>query len=447
GGLTFNLSSTDSDEALFYENEGTITTIEIAEGESSGGFYYSNESAGEKTLTVADDNEISGLGSNTADIIVKPSVLHEFTVTGIDDPTTAGAENSVTVTALDPFGNIKTDYTGTIAFTSNDNEAVLPSEYTFLIENNGSRVFTDAVILKTAGEQWLQAADDDKTGRQEDITVEPAEVNAANTNTKLEVITNDAEANGTAEAEVRATLLDEFNNPVRGVSVTFSTTGDGQIEEATGTTNGSGQFTAAITNTTAQTVDVTALFGDGNISVENGSPAVVTFMNGAAAKLAFVQQPSNTDAGDEISPSVTVQLLDASDNPVDTDDINITLTISDGATLDGTLTKSTVNGTATFDDLYVIEPGEEYTLTATSGLLEPDESDSFTVNRRSITITADEKDKVYGDDDPAFTYQVTSGSLIQGVDLNGELNRDSGEDAGTYAITQSNLTDANNASY
>ena len=31
---------------------------------------------------------------------------------------------------------------------------------------------------------------------------------------------------------------------------------------------------------------------------------------------------------------------------------------------------------------------------------------------QSITVTADAKSKVYGDTDPALTYQITSGSLV-----------------------------------
>ncbi|MEX0857856.1 MAG: invasin domain 3-containing protein, partial [Balneolaceae bacterium] len=450
GGITFNLSSTDSDAALFYEDEegvGTLTTIDIAEGESSEGFYYSNELAGEKTLTAADNNEDDGLGSKTAQITVNPSDLHEFTVSGIVDPTTAGNENSVTVTALDEYGNTKTDYTGTITFTSSDGEAGLYSDYTFIVGDNGVKTFTDEIILRTAGEQWVQAADADKTGRQEDITVNPAEVDVSKTNTKLVIITNNVEANGTAEAEVRATLLDEFSNPIPGTSVTFSADGDAQIEDATGTTNQNGQITVAITNTTAEEVNVTALYGDGNTSIINGSPAEVTFVNGAAAKLAFVQNPSNAIAGDTLSPAITVQLLDALDNPVDTDNVEITLSISDDATLVGTLFQNSIDGLATFDDLYVIELGENYTLSAVSESLDLAESSTFNITRRSITITSEGKSKTYGDDDPELTYEITSGTLIPDFDLSGELGRSAGEDVNTYAITQNTLTNANNGSY
>jgi hypothetical protein len=51
-----------------------------------------------------------------------------------------------------------------------------------------------------------------------------------------------------------------------------------------------------------------------------------------------------------------------------------------------------------------------------------------------ITVTADTKTKVYGDQDTALTYAITSGSLAIGDVLTGNLSRTVGEDVGTYAI-------------
>ena len=64
---------------------------------------------------------------------------------------------------------------------------------------------------------------------------------------------------------------------------------------------------------------------------------------------------------------------------------------------------------------------------------------TFTINKRSITITADAKSKTYGDADPALTYQITSGSLKSGDSVTGSLTRDASENVGTYAIRQGTL--------
>ena len=59
---------------------------------------------------------------------------------------------------------------------------------------------------------------------------------------------------------------------------------------------------------------------------------------------------------------------------------------------------------------------------------------------RAITVTADSKSKVYGDADPAFTYDITSGQLANGDTLTGAPAREVGEDVGTYTIRRGTLT-------
>ncbi len=67
---------------------------------------------------------------------------------------------------------------------------------------------------------------------------------------------------------------------------------------------------------------------------------------------------------------------------------------------------------------------------------------TFTIDKRAIEVTADNKSKTYGDADPALTYKVTSGSLATGDSLSGALTRAPGETvAGSpYAITQGTLS-------
>jgi hypothetical protein len=64
---------------------------------------------------------------------------------------------------------------------------------------------------------------------------------------------------------------------------------------------------------------------------------------------------------------------------------------------------------------------------------------SFVISKRPITITADNKNKTYGDADPGFTYQITSGSLAVGDSFSGGLSRAAGEDVGDHAILQNDL--------
>jgi hypothetical protein len=59
--------------------------------------------------------------------------------------------------------------------------------------------------------------------------------------------------------------------------------------------------------------------------------------------------------------------------------------------------------------------------------------------RRDITVNADDKSKVYWNTDPDLTYQVTVGSLANGDEFTGELNREPGENVGDYNILQGTL--------
>jgi hypothetical protein len=77
-----------------------------------------------------------------------------------------------------------------------------------------------------------------------------------------------------------------------------------------------------------------------------------------------------------------------------------------------------------------------YTLTFVPSTLE--------ITKRQITVTAHSQTKVYGNADPAFTYQITSGNLVGSDQLTGALSRASGENVGTYAITQGALTAGGN---
>ena len=77
-----------------------------------------------------------------------------------------------------------------------------------------------------------------------------------------------------------------------------------------------------------------------------------------------------------------------------------------------------------------------YTITFAKGTL--------TVDKRAIEVTADNKSKTYGENDPALTYTVTGGNLVNGDAFTGSLTRQAGQDVGTYAINQGTLSAGGN---
>ena len=69
---------------------------------------------------------------------------------------------------------------------------------------------------------------------------------------------------------------------------------------------------------------------------------------------------------------------------------------------------------------------------------------TLTVNPAALAVTGDPQAKWYGEADPALTYRLTSGALLNGDRMTGALTRAAGENAGTYAILQGTLSAGTN---
>jgi len=71
----------------------------------------------------------------------------------------------VTVTAVDPYGQVAVGYSGTVTFSTTDPDpgVVLPADYTFTADDAGQHTFTDTGLgettLRTLGDQMLTATD------------------------------------------------------------------------------------------------------------------------------------------------------------------------------------------------------------------------------------------------------------------------------------------------
>jgi large repetitive protein len=85
---------------------------------------------------------------------------------------------------------------------------------------------------------------------------------------------------------------------------------------------------------------------------------------------------------------------------------------------------------------YTFTTGSATNYTITSNVA----ANGLTVNQRPVTVAADAKSKAYLAADPALTYQITSGNLVNGDMFSGALTRVAGELPGTYAIQQGTLT-------
>lgn len=166
----------------------TITSVNIANNATTASFWYYSTNEGNHTITGSDKATAPPDGNTNIDdavttLEVKPAALSHFIVSGIGIYNNAtgyyesyyGDKQSITVEAIDIFGNRKINYTGTITFNVTDVEAVrgvdYPADYTFTAgdgADNGIHTFPASLILKpsykhpdypTVQEWWVSVVD------------------------------------------------------------------------------------------------------------------------------------------------------------------------------------------------------------------------------------------------------------------------------------------------
>src|SRR5262249_54215793 len=160
------------------------------------------------TLTATDTAMASITGQQA--ITVKAAAAQILVVSGYPSPVTAGTAHTVFVTAKDAFGNVAISYRGTIHFTSNDAQAVLPADYTVTAGDAGRHGFS--VTLKTAGSRSITATDTASAAlaaTQSGIVVNPAKAVQLLINAPTSV------THGVA-LSFTVTALDSFGNVATG---------------------------------------------------------------------------------------------------------------------------------------------------------------------------------------------------------------------------------------
>jgi uncharacterized protein (TIGR03437 family) len=151
----------------------------------------------------------------------------------------AGSLFNVTVTALDQYGNVATGYTGTIHFSSTDGNPTLPGPVTL---SSGSSIFQ--AVLRTAGTQTITVTDvgNSLSGTSEQLTVVPGYpgiVRVVRGGSPQSTVVGTAFA-----APLLIVVLDFFENPVNGLTVTYHVPSSGAsaaLSSPTAVTNALGQ--------------------------------------------------------------------------------------------------------------------------------------------------------------------------------------------------------------
>lgn len=329
-------------------------------------------------------------------IVAGPPSAVAFTI----QPSNAGAGTRIApplqVTAQDAFSNVATVFSGavTVAIGNNPSGGTLSGTTTVAAV---AGVATFNLSIDKAGTGYtLTASSGTLTGATSNpfnITPPPA------TQLAFTGQPSNTAAGATITPAVKVTARDANGNT--------ATSFTGNVTVAIGT-NPPGNGVLSGTTTVAAVAGV-ATFN--NLSIDKAGngytlTATATGLTEATsatfnitppppqAQLAFTVQPSNTVAGETISPAVQVTAKDGNGNTVTSFTGNVTLTIGtnpSGGTLGGTLTKAAVAGTATFSNLSIDKAGNGYTLNAAAAGLAQKTSNLFSISFHLFTqLTAGE---------------------------------------------------------
>ncbi len=359
--VTVNLSALAGQKAWFALRFSTDSTI------NAEGFY-------------ADDVRITADAYATCTTQTPPpGGAVSYQITGLPASAQAGSPLTVTITALNSSGGTATGYDGTAAFTSTDPRAVLPPNTAFTA-GVASNV---PVTFRTAGVQSLTASD---TGAPALLSGSASTTLTAGPAAGLAfTVEPSAAVAGTAiTPDVKVGSVDAFGNPVM--------TGTHSVTLALSNNPGGGTLSGT---TTVAAVNGVATFSDlsldkagtgyilaaSSAGLTSATSSAFRIDPAAAARLAFITQPSNSSVGTAITPAVRVAVQDTFGNTT-ASTANVTVALGSnptGGTLSGTTTVAAANGVATFNNLSLDKRGTGYTLSASSGALTGAASTAFDI--------------------------------------------------------------------
>lgn len=327
-----------------FNNTGTSYTGQIAFTSTDGAAVlppnstFSLSDAGQKTFSVilkqtgtrsitATDTVTGSINGSQTGITVTPAAAISFSVTSFVTPSVAGAASSVQVTALDASSNPVTTYTGSISFLSSDPLAVLPSDYTFTLSDNGTKSFP--ITLKTSGVQSItviQANDNTVNGSQTGI-----QINAASASS-LVLSGFPSSVTAGSSQNVLATLKDIYGNVATGYTGTLnwsSTDVLATLPSSVAFTGGdAGVKNLSVTLKTAGTKDFTAT--DSVVGALTQTVSGVTVSASTADHLVLsAGDGQSTVVGTAVAIDPKVQVVDAYGNGLS--GIPLTFTVGSGS--------------------------------------------------------------------------------------------------------------------
>jgi len=256
-----------------------------------------------------------------------------ITISGLGSTTQAGSAKTVTVTAVDAYGN-RTTAVDALTLTSTDPQAILPTDATL---TNG--VFTGPVTLETAGSRTITATTPaNVSGTSAAVVVTPAAPAAI-----ALVGYPDGAVVGDHIHNLTATVTDQYANPTpsyAGTLTVISSDPKAVLPGPITVTNGTAQIPVELRTAGPQTISVSDL----SSPTLTGSLAV-TLAPAAVSALVLTPAGGSIIAGQPTDLTVTAR--DEFGNVVTDDNATIAVTASD-PTGSQPATVTLASGAATF---------------------------------------------------------------------------------------------------
>jgi hypothetical protein len=262
---TVHFTSTDGQAAL----PGNSMLVN-----GTGSFSATLGTAGGQTITATGsvNASITGTSNSTS---VSGGAASRFSVT-VPGAATAGIAFSFTVTALDKFNNTAASYSGTVHFTSSDEQAVLPADSPLT-----NAVGNFSGTLKTVGSETITGTDTvtvSITGTSNAISVTGPATHFS--------VTALASANTLQAFNFTVTARDAANNVATGYSGTvhFTSTDAQAVLPANSTlTSGMGTFSATLKTNGSQTITATDTVTATITGTSNSIQVTVSLFNSAGS--------------------------------------------------------------------------------------------------------------------------------------------------------------------
>ncbi|HTU93632.1 MAG TPA: hypothetical protein VMF69_26360, partial [Gemmataceae bacterium] len=351
---------------------GTLTE-QVTDGEATFSDLSINQS-GIYYLAASSPTNTSATGATSDYFYITPAGATQVVFTQTPSSGTAGqALSTVTAAIEDQFGNVETSDTTdkvTISVKTGPGSFTSGSTTTATV-SDGIATFNN-LVLDTAGTYTLSAASGSLTpGTSNSIVINPATPHLVFT----------AQPSSTTAGSTISTVTVELEDQFGNVETSDSTD---KVSMALGAGSPSGTLNGTLTVTfnagvatfsnlsidqagDGYTLTASSTVNSTNLSVTSNAFNITP---AAAYKLAFLQQPMDTMAGNTIDPAVTVLIEDQYGN-IETGDSTDKVSLSIGinpnnGVLNGTLTQTVSAGEATFSDLSIDQAGAGYALLANS---------------------------------------------------------------------------------